>query len=335
MGTRIKQSAYYLPQQVVTNNDLAVKFGNWSAAQIEEKTGIAKRHVCAHDEIASDCAIAAANKLFDQHPSEKEHVDFLIFVTQSPDYASPTTACIIQDRLGFSKSIGAIDINLGCTGFVYGLSVAKGLIATGAAKHVLLLTSETLTKYIHEFDYSSRTIFGDAGAAIIISNSDSENVGQFAFGTDGSGKDIMIKPNGSFRYPLTHLCGLDYTDKYGNQTNPNNFHMDGPEVFMFSLKNVPGLVNRTLANNGLTIDDIDLFIFHQANGFMLEKLRKKCEIPPEKFFMYLKEVGNTVSSTIPIALNEAEKQGVLEPKMKVLLAAFGVGLSMAGTVIEW
>lgn len=333
MPATIKAVSYYLPSAVLSNEAIEAQFPEWKAEDIFLKTGIRQRHVCAHDEIASDCAVNAAEQLFSENDLEKDAIDFLIFVTQSPDYASPTTACVIQDRLGLNKGIGAIDINLGCTGFVYGLSVANGLIQSGAAKEVLLLTSETLTKYIHPNDKSCKTIFGDAGAAALISG-DSKGIGNFQFGTDGSGKDKMIKPNGAMRNSFLKVQGIDYLDEFGNQTNDNCFHMNGPEVFIFTMKHVPKLIADTLEKNSLSLEEVDLFIFHQANGWMLENLRKKIGIPKEKFFMYMENIGNTVSSTLPICWNEASKTGKIKPGQKVLLAAFGVGLSMAATVVE-
>lgn len=324
--------AYYLPKKIVTNEDLVKDFPEWKAGDIEKKTGIYKRHCAASDEIASDCATNAAKQLFEEYNIDRKSVDFLIFVTQSQDHASPTTACLIQNRLGLKKQIGAFDINLGCTGFVYALSVAKGLLATNDLENVLILTSETLTKYIHPKDRSSRTIFGDAGAAVLVSKE--HKIGSFEYGTDGSGSEVMIKRNGSFRFPFTKVRGVNYDDGYGNITNDDCFRMKGQDVFVFAVKTVPKLVAKIVAKNNMQLDDIDLFIFHQANGFLIEHLRKKIGIPKEKFFVYMREVGNTVSSTIPIAMKEAMIAGKLKKGMKVLIVAFGVGLSWGGTVIE-
>lgn len=321
-----------MPEKILTNEDLAKEFSGWKAYDIEQKTGIYKRHCAAYNEIASDCATKAAKKLFEEYNIDEKTIDFLIFVTQSQDHASPTTACLIQNRLNLKPTIGAFDINLGCTGFVYALSVAKGLLATNDLNNVLILTSETLTKYIHPKDKSSRTIFGDAGAAILVSKDD--KIGRFEYGTDGSGSEVMIKRNGSFRFPFTKVRGVDYDDGYGSITNNDFFRMKGQDVFVFAAKTAPKLVKNILLKNEMELEDIDLFIFHQANGFLLEHLRKKIKIPKEKFFVYMREVGNTVSSTIPIAMKEATQAGKVQKGMKVLIAAFGVGLSWGGTIIE-
>jgi len=324
--------AYYLPQTILTNEDLEREFPDWKAEDIEKKTGIYKRHCAAFDEISSDCAVQAAKVLFQKFDIDKRKISFLIFVTQSQDHASPTTACLIQNRVGLDSSIGAFDINLGCSGFVYALSVAKGLMVVNDLKNILILTSETLTKYIHQKDKSARTIFGDAGAAILVE--DHFNIGKFEFGTDGSGSEVMIKRNGSFRFPFNKVRGVDYDNGFGSITNDDCFRMKGQDVFVFALKTVPKLIENILLKNKLEKEDIDLFIFHQANGFLNEHLRKKIGIPQERFFVYLREVGNTVSSTIPIALAEAIRAGRNFEGAKVLIAAFGVGLSWAGTVIE-
>lgn len=339
MPVSIQAISYYLPKNVLDNEELSRLFPEWATATaIEEKTGIAKRHVCDWDEIASDCAVKAAEQLFLEHQIDRQSIEFLIFCTQTGDYVSPTTACLIQKRLGLPNHIGALDINLGCSGFVYSLSVAKGLIIGCQLNNVLLLTSEVLTKYLHPKDKSARALFGDAGSATLLTNQGNRNnngVGNFIFGTDGHEDDTMIFRNRGFRYPLLSVSGLDYSDEYGNSYNDTYFHMNGPAVFVFALKRVPPMIYELLEKNNLGMDHIDLFVFHQANNYMLEALRKKLKIPPEKFFTYIREVGNTVSSTIPIALYEAHKCGKIKAGSRVLLAAFGVGLSWAATIIEY
>lgn len=337
MGACIKAISYYLPKSILTNEALSELFPEWSPEKIYEKTGIRQRHVCDWDEIASDCAVKAAEKLFEEYEIDRGSIDFLIFVTQSPDYPSPTTACLIQNRLHLPTSIGAFDINLGCSGFVYSLGVAKSLIESLRLKNVLLLTSETLTKYIYTKDKGARMLFGDAGSATLLCQTEEgkSGVGDFIFGTNGYKDDTMILKIGGFRYPLLNVSGLDYADKYGNTINDAYFHMDGPAVFIFSLKRVPTMIKELLVKNKVTMEDIDLFVFHQANGYMLEVLRKKLNIPPNKFFVYMENVGNTVSSSIPIALKEAIREGRIKSGMRVLLAAFGVGLSWAGTIVEF
>lgn len=334
MSVSIQSISYYLPRNVLDNEELSRLFPEWTATAIEEKTGIRQRHTCDWDEIASDCAVKAAEKLFEEHQIDRQSIQFLIFCTQSPDYTSPTTACLIQKRLGLPNHVGALDINLGCSGFVYGLSLCKGLIESQSLHNVLFLTSEVLTKYIYHRDKSARALFGDAGTATLLTpSSGSSDIGKFVFGTDGDDSNTMIMRNRGFRYPLLHVSGLEYSDEFGNIYNDTFFHMDGPTVFLFALKRVPPMIREVLEKNNLTFEDIDLFVFHQANGYMLETLRRKLKIPPEKFFTYIRDVGNTVSSTIPIALYEAQRCGKIKAGSRVLLVAFGVGLSWAATVV--
>lgn len=337
MSVSIKAISYYLPKNITDNEALSRLFPEWSADAIEQKTGIRQRHVCDWDEIASDCAVKAAEKLFEEYQIDRQGIEFVLFCTQSPDYTSPTTACLIQKRLGLPNNVGALDINLGCSGFVYSLSVAKGLIAGVGVENVLLLTSEVLTKHIHPKDKSSRTLFGDAGAAALLcrSGEEGEGIGNFVFGTEGRDDDTMILRNRGFRYPLLNVSGLDYQDGYGNTFNDTYFHMDGPAVFVFALKQVPPMIADLLSRNCCTMDDIDLFVFHQANAYILEALRRKLKIDADRFFVCLRDVGNTVSSTLPIALYEAERCGKIKKGNRVLLAAFGVGLSWAGTIVQY
>ena len=319
----IKAIEYYLPSAVLTNEQLAEDFPDFPADKIIDKTGIKERHICGPNEFSSDMVISAAKKLFDSRCILKEEIDFLIFCTQTPDYLLPTTACIIQDALGLNKSVGAIDVNLGCSGFVYGLSIAKGLIESKQAKHVLLLTADTYSKLMEPSDKSVRTIFGDGAAATLISGVDYNKpcISPVLFGTDGSGgMNLCVRGRGM----RTH-------DEIG--VDPF-LRMRGPEIFSFTLDVVPKSVAQLLSREQLTMDDIDLFVFHQANQYMLDHLRKKIGIPPEKFLLAMDFCGNTVSSTIPIALKEAQKRKELSGCHKVMLVGFGVGYSWAASIVD-
>jgi 3-oxoacyl-[acyl-carrier-protein] synthase-3 len=277
-------------------------------------------------------AVKAVETLFLEHNIDKDEIDFLILCTQSPDYFLPTSACIIQERLGLNTSIGAFDINLGCSGFVYGLGIAKGLISTGQAKNILFITSETYSKFIHPKDKSNKTIFGDAAAATLISTTGFAEIGNFEYGTDGKGAENLIVKNGGLRnYKKQSEIVID---EFNNYISDDYLYMNGSEIFLFTLSAVPKLIHATLIKNDLTIADIDLFVFHQANRYMLENLRKKVNIPEGKFYLYIENCGNTVSSTIPIALYHAQKDNLILSGKKLLLAGFGVGYSWAGTVLE-
>lgn len=327
MKANIKAISYYLPEAVLSNDLIHQEFPEWDIEKISSKTGINSRHISASDEFSSDMAVKAAEKLFAEHNIDKSTIDYLLFCTQSPDYFLPSTACIIQDKLGLNTSIGALDFNLGCSGFVYGLSLAKGLIAGEMAKNVLLITSETYSKFIHPKDKSNKTIFGDAAAATLITAEKGFcSIGNFIFGTDEKGAENLIVKQGGMRFPVSDE-NEDIKDEFGNVRNDKNLFMNGTEIFNFTGEFVPKLTASILEKSNLTKEDIDLFIFHQANKYMLNHLRKKIKIPEDKFFIAMEHCGNTVSSTIPIALYEAQKQAKLVNNKNVILAGFGVGYS--------
>ncbi|MDQ5846423.1 MAG: ketoacyl-ACP synthase III [Acidobacteriota bacterium] len=332
----IKATSFYLPAGKLTNEQLAQEFGDWDAQKILAKTGIAVRSIAAADEFASDLGVAAATQLLESGVCSNKEIDFLLYCTQSPDHFMPATACLIQDRLKLSTDCGAIDFNLGCSGFVYGLTVAKSLIETSAATNVLLITADTLSKFINLKDRSVRTLFSDGAAATLVSsvNSVDELIGPFVFGTDGSGGEEIIIPAGGLRRPLTPESEIEHEDQSGNWRSGRNFYMNGPEVFNFALQTVPRALDQLLGKCGLSMDEIDYFIFHQANRFMLERLREKLKIPANKFWIDMEMYGNTSSSTIPIALRVARETGAIKEGDKVAMIGFGVGYSWAAAMVQ-
>ncbi len=327
---KIAEVAYYLPETVLTNDELAMQFGRWEAATIENKIGIRNRHIAGKDETALDMARAASEKVFREY--DKHKIDFLVLCTQSPDYYLPTSACILQDMLALPSSVGAFDYNLGCSGYVYGLGIAGGLIAAGIARSVLLVMSETYSKHIHPGDLGNRTIFGDGAAATIVDASEEKSLGSFVFGTNGKGMRNLIVPNGGLRARYNKDDAL-ITDQSGNMRTGNDLYMNGPEIFNFTIETVPLAVAAALEKNKIRLEDLDYVIFHQANSYMINHLRKKLKIPAEKFYDDILETGNTVSATIPIALKNALDNGTLEKGDTVLLCGFGVGFSWGATVI--
>jgi 3-oxoacyl-[acyl-carrier-protein] synthase-3 len=328
METYIKAIAYYLPEKVVTNEQLVEEFPEWSVEKIAKKVGINERHIAAEDETAGDMAFKAAEKLIVENGIDKSTIDFVLLCTQSPDYFLPSTSCIIQHKLGLSTKCGAFDFNLGCSGYEYGLAIAKSLIVSGMAKNVLLLTAETYNKHIHPKDKGNRTIFGDGASASLISKEGFARIGEFVLGTDGSGYDRLIHKTGAMRY-------YERLNDFHEDENPlssDHLFMDGKAIFDFTSDVVPPMIEETLQKNNLTSDDVDLYVFHQANKYMINYLRKLMEIDKNKFYVYMETVGNTVSSTIPIALCEAQKEDKLHGN--VVLAGFGVGLSYGAVVLE-
>lgn len=331
MKAFIKAISYYLPEQVLTNEQIVKEFPEWTIEKINNKIGIKERRVTGFNETASDLAINAANKLFEDEKIDKSSIDFLIFCTQSPDYVLPTTACIIQNRLGLRTSIGAIDVNLGCSGWLYGISLAKGLILGGMAKNVLLITAETYSKHIHPKDKGNRTIFGDGSAATLISTEGIAEIGNFSFGTDGKGAENLIVKTGGARQKEM-LNDLVFDD-FGNPKSSDSLYMNGAEILNFTLDIMPKLFADTLAINHLSAEDIDLHVYHQPNKYISSLQQKKLRIPIEKYYCSFENTGNTVSSTIPIAIKEALSDGSLKHGNIVLSIAQGLGYSWAGIVL--
>jgi 3-oxoacyl-[acyl-carrier-protein] synthase-3 len=321
MGSYINSIEYCLPENTVDNKQLSREFPEWEAEKIEEKVGIKTRHICSKNETALDLAYNAAEKVLKNF--NKDQVDFVILCTQSPDYYLPTGACILQDMLKLRKEIGAFDFNLGCSGYIYGLAFAKSLINSHLASNVLLITAETYSKHIHPLDKSNRSIFGDGAAATLVLSSSNERIHEFVLGTDGSGKDNLIVKRG----------GMRWFNSQNEDLVENYLYMNGPEIFNFTLDVVPELVKNVLLKHNLSLDQIDLCIFHQANKFILEYLRKKLKIDPAKFYINMIETGNTVSATIPIALKDCIENKVVKKGDKVLLVGFGVGYSWGATII--
>lgn len=330
----IRHISYFLPATELTNEALAGEFTDWTPEKIQEKTGISCRRIAAPDQCSSDLGVAAAKAMFDAGVCEPRDIDFLLFCTQSPDYFLPTTACLVQERLGLRTDCGAIDFNQGCSGFVYGLALAQSLIETLQLRNVLLITAETYSKFIHPGDRSVRTIFGDAAAATLISavETDRPAIGPFIFGTDGRGANNLIVPAGGMRRPLSDATAVVSVDNSGNERSLNNLYMNGPEIFNFTLRTIPQAVSGLLSRAGVSAEEVDYYILHQANRFMLDRLRDKMKISPQKFCIDMEDCGNTVSSTIPIALARSVAAERVKAGDRLMFVGFGVGYSWAAAM---
>jgi len=313
----IEKIRTFFPAKKLGNEELCSLFPEWTPEKILQKTGISSRFIAGPDETAGDMAFAAAGELLET--TDRSAVDFLILCTQTPDYLLPPTSCLLQDRLKLPKHTGAFDMNLGCSGYIYGLAVASSLLQAGMATRLLLLNADTYSKLLAPEDKGTRAVFGDAGAATLCSAASKNRLHSFVFGTDGSGADQLIMKWGGMRE---------------QQGKSGSLHMNGPEVFNFTIQAVPPLITQVLAKAQLSIDQIDFFVFHQANTFMLEHLRRKIGIPAEKFILCLEQYGNTVSATVPIALEQMRRDDRIRPGQNILLAGFGVGLSWAGCILE-
>lgn len=322
MKAKIQKIEFYLPSSVEDNSLLQLDNPEWNMAQIEEKTGIYKRHIIGGNELASDLGVIAAQKIFTSE-EEKKLIDCLIFVTQSPDYALPTTACIVQNRLGLPTKCMAFDVNLGCSGYVYALALAASLIETSVVSNALIICSEIYSKYISKTNRTCRPIFSDGAAATLIVASTTDNIGPFDFGSDGSGAfNLMVKNNG-------------VNSTVGDKMPMKELYMNGSEVFMFTMSTVPKTVAALLSKAQKNIDEVDLFFFHQASKLVISNITRHLNIPESKVFVNMTNIGNTVSASIPIALKDAAEQGGLKKGQLVMLVGFGVGYSWGSCLVEW
>lgn len=311
----------YLPERVIENAEIVARFG-FEQAFLDDKLGIARRHVCGPDETVSDMAVAAAKRLMEKTGVDPAAIGLLVLVTQNPDYKLPTTADIVQHRLGLPQTVQAFDVNQGCSGYVYGLSIAKALMSAHGHKAALLVTAEAYSKVMDPGDRTTVPLFGDGATASLLVPGGRGRIGAFTFGSDGSGAEELIVKAGGSRNPTLACAGA------GALT------MNGRSIFNFMMRRVPADVKACLAANAKRIDDIDLFLFHQASRYMVEALAKGLGLPPEKVPIDITETGNTVSSTIPLLIDRLGGVTALAGK-RVLLSGFGVGLSWASTLITF
>lgn len=336
VSASIKAITTHVPERILTNDELSAVFPGWPADKIYAKTGIRERRIAAPSETAADLAFEAAAKLFASGACSSDEVDFLILCTQASDYVLPTSACLLQARLGLRREIGALDVNLGCSGFVYCLALASGLIAAGAASKILLLTADTYSKYINDRDKSVRTLFGDGAAATLVcasTQSEAAAIGPFVFGTDGDGASDLMVEAGGFRKPRCAETAIEQSDQSGNTRSPENLYMNGANVMNFTLREVPRTYKRLLEATGSREEDVDFIVLHQANSFMLDALQRKLGVPDSKMPRHFEHVGNTVSSTIPFVLENLIRSGQMRSGARIMLIGFGVGLSWAGASI--
>jgi len=335
MRAEIKKISYYLPEQVVTNDDLERENPDWDMGLVGSRIGVLKRHIAREDETALDLAIKACKNMFAEDRSLKGLVDGIIFCTQSGDYILPPDSCILHKELGLGEDVFAFDLNLACSGYVYGLALAQGLISSGRAANILLVNADTYSKYINKHDRSVRVLFGDGAAVSWIAASGSEKgIIDIRCSTYGKYYDKFIIPAGGCRTPRSRATASSNTDNSGNARTPENIYMDGMAILAFVNSKIPAQINGILSKNGLGIEDIALFVFHQASKPSLDKLASLLKIDPEKVYSNIDRVGNTVSASIPIALKDAIEEGRASAGDKVLLSGFGVGLSWGTAIVN-
>lgn len=335
MNAAITAIAYATGENRFTHEMLRERFGAETADKIAEMSGIWQRRVADSKTCASDLAEKAVRLLADGGLAAPEDFDLLVFATQTPDYAMPSTACIMQDRLGLRKSCAAFDVNLGCSQFPYSLATAAAWINSGLAKKALVITADTPSRLIHPLDKSAVSLFGDAAAATVVERTDENSVVDFDFGTNGAGFADLICPASGMRKPPEPADFVEYRDENGNVRTNANMKIDGLKIFAFAYKTVPQTVNRLLEKNGLTVGDIDLFVFHQAGEMIVSAAAKRLKIPRSKLYFKMHDIGNCGGASVPIALADAAAHGALKTGMKVVVCAFGVGLSWGSALINW
>ena len=326
----------YLPERIETNSDLSQSNPEWDMARIAGKTGIVSRHIAAADETAADLGYQAASRLLERALIPTSEIDYLIVCGQTPDHILPADACVLQHRLGLGKHIGAFDFHLGCSGFVCGLQLAKGLVESQAARNVLLIATETYSKLIHPQDRTVRALFGDGAAATLVGQSDDETpaIGPFVTGTDGSRADCLTVPSGGFRLPRSPETAIERTDSTGSIRSDDHLFMDGQAIFAFAINTIPQAITELLAKAGRSQAEVDWWVFHQANRFMLENLAICCAIPESQMIYAMEQTGNTVSASIPLAIEQARQAGKIQPGQTLALVGFGVGLSWNACLVQ-
>jgi 3-oxoacyl-[acyl-carrier-protein] synthase-3 len=317
----IAQIATYLPEAVVNNDELVARFG-FDRAFLDDKVGIRQRHIAAADEAVSDLALKAAEALLSRSALARERIELVVLCTQNPDYKLPTTANIIQDRLGLPQTVAAFDINQGCSGYVYGLAVTRAMMMAHGFAAALLLTADGYSKVMEPGDRGTVPLFGDGAAATLLTAEGPGKLGSFTFGSDGSGAEDLIVRGGGSRHPDMPTTG------------PGALYMNGRAILKFMIRRVPADIDKCLAANGLTRAEVDFFVLHQASGHMVRSLIREMGLPEEKVPVEIADCANTVSSTLPIVLERLGGPAALAGKT-VLLCGFGVGLSWGSTVVRF
>lgn len=314
----------YVPEKVLTNRDLEA-IVDTADEWIVSRTGIRERRIAAPDETTSSMAIRAGRQALERAGLEPADIDLVIVGTATPDYPFPATACIVQDALGISG--GAFDLEAGCTSFMYALSAASAFVASDVHRHVLVIGSETLSRILDWTDRSTCVLFGDGAGAVVVSEGQYATYDpQWVLGSDGSGGPNLCLPAGGSAMPASEATVRDRL---------HFVQMHGPEVFRFATTAVVDATRRVLAKAGLGVENIDLFIPHQANRRIIDYAVRRLAIPEEHVFLNIERYGNTSSASIPIALAEAEASGRLHPGDTVVMVGFGAGLTWGAGVIEW
>jgi 3-oxoacyl-[acyl-carrier-protein] synthase-3 len=324
-----------VPKNISENIDLSI-WKNNEAAKFISSTGIERRRISDDKTTTSDLCFHASEKLIKELHWDKKEIDCLIFVTQTPDYLLPATSCILQNRLNLSQECYTLDISLGCSGWIYGVSVISSLMQSGHFKKGLLLVGDTVSKTCSKDDKSTLPLFGDSGTATAFRyNKNSENPGlKFHLSTDGNGYNSIIIPAGGQRTPFNENSLIKHIYDENILRSDVNLSLNGMDVFSFGISKAPDTINKLFANFCIDLEQIDFFYFHQANLFMNEKIRKKLNLSPEKVPYSLKDFGNTSSASIPLTMVTSSHDNLTKRKQTSIACGFGVGLSWGSLLFQ-
>jgi 3-oxoacyl-[acyl-carrier-protein] synthase-3 len=323
-----------VPRQTIDNATVQDLMPEKTLQKTIKTTGIKQRRIAPDNLCSSDFCFEAAQKLFDELAFDKTTIDVLIFVSQTPDYKLPSTATILQNRLKLSCEVAAFDINMGCSGYVYGLSAAFSYASVANIRNVLLLVGDTPTKFVNPKDRSTTLLFGDGGSASIITKHDKFSSSYFSLNSDGSGKDALYIKAGGYRYQSSNETLVAKEHEDGSYRNDEQLYMNGAEVFNFTINRVPADIKALLNYAGKQLADIDHIVYHQANKFITDFLTSKLEYPAERIPYSLERFGNTSCLSIPITIVTELKESLASGRNRLLLSGFGVGLSWATSYIE-
>jgi 3-oxoacyl-[acyl-carrier-protein] synthase-3 len=332
-AVRVAGIACAVPQAVATVEDLGRTFGEEQSRRIAKSVGVSQRHVSTGGICTSDLCFAAAERLLDEIRWDRSSIDVLVFVSVTPDYVAPATACTLQHRLRLSKACAAFDVSHACSGYVYGLWIVSHLLSAGNAKRALLLVGDTVTRLTSPYDRATAPLFGDGGSATALEWNESAEPMYFEMGSDGGGARHLCVQAGGFRHPATGETGKRTERDGGNLRSDEDLYMNGTEIFAFSIREVPTLANNVLERAGWTLDQVDGVVMHQASLFMMQHLAKKMKVPSEKLIVNLEDYGNTSAASIPLALTGDLAEQLRQQPRRLVLLGFGAGLSWGGVAL--
>ena len=327
-NVRIKGISCAIPSNITTVEEL--NQGRYSENELNDlisATGTNTLYHAKENQTSSDLCYEASIKLLVDIGWEKDEIDALIFISQTPDYILPATSFVLHNRLNLSKNCLVLDINLGCSAYIYGLFLAGQLLSSGSCKKLLLLVGDTLSKAISREDYSVSLIFSDGGSATALEYANDSPQMTFVINSNGLGTDHLIIPAGGFRQPKDHLTAIPSTDQYGNSRTKENLFMNGMEIFMFSIREIPTLINNVVKEHGWISTDVDKYLFHQASLIIMHNIAKKAKLPLDKIPINIGTYGNTSGVSIPLLICDKYSENELSFPLNIVMAGFGVGLS--------